>query len=171
MTTVQINILDLVPAAENMTEKMLQEYRQSGLIFIYNVDEKPIRCFTNQKLCSLFVQLESMTVGMLIAFSRGILLNGNSIKLNDIILDAVSNIEAISDDSLTWMLTCVSKVIMTGIHSIDFTRDVSSLVSIKRTKQESNSEMAAGTSQFQQFANAQATFVLKLFVPKVKKMN
>ena len=34
------NITDSIPGADSRMKQMLQEYRQLGLLFIYNIDEK-----------------------------------------------------------------------------------------------------------------------------------
>ena len=162
------DILDSIPHVDCRTEQMLQEYRQMGLLFIYNIDETP-KCYMNCSLSSLVVILKSMAVSMLTAFSSGRLLKGSSLKLKDI-LDVANNIGSLSD-SLTWMLTCVSKAIITGIHSIDSVRDVSSLVPIEPSEPDLISKLTAGTSQFEQYANSQAAFALKLIASKMREMS
>ena len=170
VTTVRRNILELlIPVADGRTEQILEKYRELGLLFIFNIDDKPKCFFTNQKIISLADLLHYVAVEMFQAFSRGILLKGNSLELKNMI-DAACNIEAIMDVSLTWMSRGVSNVIMTGIHSIDFIRDVSSLIPIKQTEQESSSGTTTGTSQFEQFASKQAMSVFELLAPTIQKM-
>ena len=161
VTTVRRDILDLIPGADCRTEQMLEKYRQLGLLFLFNINEKP-KFYMNRSMSSLVVLLKSMAVGMLGAFSSGILLKDYSIDIGD----AICQIRSLSDP-LKWMLTCFSKVIMTGIHSFTIIRDVSSLFLIKEIEQDPSSEMTTGTSQFEQFANSQATSLLNLFRQKI----
>ena len=44
---------------DSSTEKMLQEYRQLGLLFTYNIDVEPQFCYNNKIVFSL-VMLESV---------------------------------------------------------------------------------------------------------------
>ena len=41
VSIVRRDILESIPDVDCRTEQMLQEYRQMGLLFIYNIDEKP----------------------------------------------------------------------------------------------------------------------------------
>ena len=167
VTTVRQNILELIlPVADGGTEQMLEKYRELGLLFTFNIDEKPKCFFTNHNITRLAELLHYVAVGMFQAFSRGILLKGCSIELKNM-LDPECNIEAIKDVSLAWMTRGVSSVIMTGIHSIDFIRDVSSLVPMKQIEQELTT---TGTSQFEQFASTQVMSVFKLLAPTIQKM-
>ena len=170
VTTVRRNILKLIiPGADGWTEQMLEKYRELGLHFIFNIDEKSTCFFTNQNITRLAELLHYVAVEMFQAFSRGILLKGCSLELKNTI-DAVCNIEAVMDVSLACMSRGVSKVIMTGIHSIDFIRDVSSLFPMKQTEQESGSETTTGTSQFEQFTSKQASLVFELLAPTIQRM-
>ena len=165
VTTMRQDILDLIPGDDCRTEKMLQEYRQLGILFTFNT-EQPKCFFMNQNVSSLVVLLESVAVTMLEAVSNGILGNADSIELKDMV-----DFKSFNDDSLTWILTCVLGAIMTGIQSIDFVRDVSSLDRIKQTEQESSSEMAAGSSEYEQFASSRATSISTLLTSAMQKMN
>ena len=127
MTTVRRrNIVHLIPGADCRIVQMLQEYRQLGLLFTYNIDVEPQFCYISQIVSSL-VTLESVADSILMAFKNGKLMNSHNIdlKIND-----MCNIGAIGDESLRWMSRCVSRAIIIGIHSIDFMRDFSSLVPI-----------------------------------------
>ena len=79
--------------------------------------------------------------------------------------------EAAADKSLAWMPRCVSRAIITGINSNNFMRDISSLVPTKQTERESNHKMAKETSQFTQFAQSQARYILKLLDSSKQGMN
>ena len=162
---VQRNILDSIPDVDSKSREILQQYEQLGLIFIYSIDDKPKCCFTNQNVTLFVVILKSVAEILLNAFSSGILFNGNSLDFQDIV-DVMCSIGAISDGSLTWMLTCVSKAIMTGIHSINCIRDVYMLFPIKQLEQASSAEMTARTSGFEQ-----ARSMLKSFAPTVELLN
>ena len=159
MKTVQRDTLDLIPNADCRTKKMLQEYRQLGLLFTYNIDEEPRFCYRNQIVSSLVI-LESVADIILMGVFDGELVNGRSMELKDTI-DAACNMETIRDESIGWMSRCVSRAIVTGINSIDFMRDLSSLVLIQQTELESGYKMTKETSQFRQFANSQAKQILK----------
>ena len=123
------DILDSIPGADCRTNKMLQKYTQLGLLFTYNIDKMPTFCYRNQILISRFI-LKSLADTVMMAFLTGILVNGHSIQLKNMIADLCN----IDDGSSGWMARCVSRVIITGIYSIDFIRDVSSLVQIKQTE-------------------------------------
>ena len=166
--TVQRDILDLIPGADSRTEQMLQEYRQLGLFFTYNIDVEPQFCYRSEIVCSL-VMLESVADIILIASFNGTLVNACSTRLKDTI-DAACSMKATGDESLGWMQKCVSSAIITGVNSIDFIRNVSSLVSTKQTELESSYKMIKETSQFTQFANSQATYILE-FLDSLKQVN
>ena len=154
------DILALIPGADSRTEKMLQEYRQLGLLFTYNIDVEPQFCYRSQIVSSL-VMLESVADFVLMGVFNGTLVIGRSMKLKDTV-DAVLCMQSTSDESLGWMSRCVSRKIMTGIHSIDFIRDVSWLVPIEQTEVNSSYKMARETSQFTQYANSQARYISEL---------
>ena len=91
VTTLRRNILDLIPGADCRTEQMLQEYRQLGLLFTYNIDVEPQFCYRSQIVSSL-VMLESVATVMLIGFLNGgcnhhdgffngVLVNARSVEL------------------------------------------------------------------------------------------
>ena len=156
------DILDLIPGADYRTNKMLQKYAQLGLLFTYNIDEKQTFCYSNQILFSRFI-LKSLADTVVTTFLTGILVNSHSIQLNNMIAD-LCNIGTVGDGSLSRMSRCVSRAIITGIHSIDFVRDVSSLVQIKHTERKSSFRMT-NTFQFTDFSNSQAKHVLECFTP------
>ena len=93
---------------------------------------------------SSLVTLKSVAGSVWMAFLNGILVNSHNIelKINDILCNIGTienessrcNIGAIGDESLRWMSRCVSRAIITGIHSIDFMNDFSSLVPITDTE-------------------------------------
>ena len=172
VTTFRRNILELIPGADCRMEQMLQEYRQLGLLFTYNIDVEPQFCYRNQIVSSL-VMLESVAEIILTGFLNGKLVNVRSMELKDAI-DAACSMVATSDESSKWMSRCASRAIITGINSIDFIRDVSShLVPIKRTDLESSYKMTKETSQFAQLANSQALCTFKLLnslKPKINKL-
>ena len=169
VTIVRRDILDLISDSDSRTEKMLQEYQQMGLIFTYNIDEKPKFCFRNSIVPS-FVILESVADTMLSIFLRGKLVIGDSKDL-EYMVDGACNVGTICHEALKWMSRCVSRAILTAIHSIHYIRDVSSLVPIKQTELESSSKMTAGTSQFNQFAISQARPILKLLESAKQEMS
>ena len=107
---------------------------------------------------SRVVLLESVAVELL-AYSSEISLKIDLLELKDVI-DAVCNIGTIGDHSLEWMSRCATEATVTGIRSINFISDVSSLVPIKRIELESSFKMQAIPFQFEQFANSQAVSTL-----------
>ena len=167
MTTVRRDILDLIPGADRRTEKMLQEYRQLGLTFTYNIQEQPQFCHSNL-IMSSFVMLGSVATLFLKLYLKGEII-GNYIEFKDT-FDAVCNIVSINDESSGWMSRCVSRAITIGINSIEIIRDVSSLNPIKQTELESRYKMANDTSQFEQFANSEAESIIKLFESMTQEM-
>ena len=169
VTTVRRDILDLIPGADCGTKRMLQEYRQLGLLFTYNINVKPQFCYRNQIVSSL-VLLESVGHIIWLGFFNNISAKSRSIELKDAI-DAACSMAASSDDSLGWMSRCVSKAINTGINSNNFMRDVSSLVSIKQTELESSYKMTKETSQFTQFANLLSSYILELLNSSEQEKN
>ena len=96
-------------------------------------------------------------------------MNGRSMEFEDTI-DAACSIKTTGDE-LGWMSRCFSKAIITGINSIDFIRDLSSLVPIKQTDRQSSCKMTKETSWFAQFANSQATYISELLDSSKQKMN
>ena len=167
---VRRNILELIPGADCRMEQMLQEYRQLGLLFTYNIDVEPQFCYRSQIVSSL-VMLKSVADIILAVFFNGVLLKARSLELKDAI-DAACSIVETSDESFGWMSRCVSKAIIAGINSNDFIQDVSShLVPIKRTDLESSNKTTKETSQFTQLANSQELYVLKLLNSLKPKMN
>ena len=150
----------LIPGADCGTAQMLQEYRQLGLLFTYNIDVEPQFCYRNQIMSSL-AMLESVGHIILLAFFKNILAKGRSIELKDAIYGACS-MNASSDDSLEWMSRCVSRALITRINSNNFMRDVSLLVPTKHTELESSFKMTKDTYQFTHFANSQAIYILDL---------
>ena len=53
VTLFRRNILELIPGADCRMEQMLQEYRQLGLLFTYNIDAEPQFCYRNLIVSSL----------------------------------------------------------------------------------------------------------------------
>ena len=159
------DILESIPGADSRTNKMLQTYAQLGLLFTYNIDKKQTFCYRNQILISRFI-LKSLADTVMMAFSNGILMNGHSIQLKNMV-DELCSIGTVGDGSTGWMARCVSRVIITGIHSIDFIRDVSSLVQIKQTELKSR---ITKTSQFTDFASSQAKYVLECLAPTMLEL-
>ena len=152
------NILYLIPGADCTTMNLFQEYSQFGLLFTYNIDEKPKFCYMNLIVYAL-VFLESVTVSIFEAFVKGKLVSYFSPEVKDMI-DAVCNIEWIVDGSLAWMSQCVSEAINVGIQSIVFSRDIGSLIPVKNTELKSGSEITAESAEFTHFARLQAKSVL-----------
>ena len=169
VTTVRQDILDLIPGADCGTKGMLQEYRQLGLLFTYNIDVEPQFCYRSQ-IASSLAMLESVGHIILLGFFNNILAKGLSIELKDAI-DAACSVKASSDESLGWMSRCVSRAIINGINSNNFMSDVSSLVPTKQIGLESSHKMTKETSQFTHFANSQATYVLELLDSSKQERN
>ena len=172
VTTVRQDILDSIPGANCRTEQMLQEYRQLGLLFIYNIDKKPKFCYSNQIVFSL-VLLESVADIILMGVSKGTFVNDSSVDLRDTI-NAACSLKVTGNESFGWMSRCVSRAIITGIHSIYSMRDVSSLVPTKQTQLEileSDHKMRKQTLQFRQYANSQARYILDLLDSRTREMN
>ena len=170
VTTFRRNVLELIPGADCRMEQMLQEYRQLGLLFTYNIDVEPQFCYRSQIVSSL-VMLESVAEIILMRVSNGILMNVRSTEMKDAI-DVACSMVATSDESLRWMSRCASKSIITSINSINFIRDVSSMVPIKQTKLKSRYKMTIKKSQSTQLADSQALYVFKLLnslKPKINK--
>ena len=168
VTTVRRDILDLIPGVDYRTENILHEYHQMGLLFTYNIDVEPQVCRMNQIVSSL-VMLESVADAIFMAIFEGVLVNVRSMELKNTI-DTACSMKLTGDESLGWMSRCVARAIITGIHSINFIRDVSSLVTIKQTELESSYKLTKETSQFAQFANSQASYISVLLdSPKHEK--
>ena len=168
VTTVRQNILDLIPGADCKTKRVLHEYLQLGLLFIYNIDDKPIFCYRHQIVTSLVI-LKSVAYTILIAVMKGILVSIDSREVRDMI-DEACNIGSIDDDSLGWMSRCVAGVINAGIQHMSSIRNISSLVSHGKNYIESKSEMTAETLEFARFAGSQATSVFKLLERKMQEL-
>ena len=162
------SILESMPGADCVTMKVLQEYSQLGLLFTYNIDAKPTFCYSDQ-IMSSFVMLKSVSDTIFSAFSKGILVWDGSLEVQNMIAD-MCKIGPIGDESSGWMSRCVTKVIIIAIHSMDVVRDMSSLITNKRNKLESNFEKLEA-SQFAQFARSQATSVLNWLEPVTQEMN
>ena len=114
--------------------------------------------------------LESVAGTILMAFLKRILVNHHSAEWKDVINVACS-MGSIYDESLGWMSRCVSRAIITGIHSIDLFHDVSSLVPIKQTELESSYKMTRNTSQFTQILKSRARYISELLVSLKQEMN
>ena len=168
VTTERQNILDLIPGADCTTMKKLHEYQQLGLIFTYNINEKPRFCYRLNIVSSLVI-LESVADILLMAFLRGILVSIDSNEVIDIV-NAACNIGSFGDSSLGWILRCASEVINIGVHTLFFIRDISSLVLIKKTEVESCWKNISEQSQFSQFTRLQAASVLKWLAPETQKV-
>ena len=174
VTTVRRDILDLIPGADCKTEQILQEYRQSGLLFTYNIDVEPQFCYGHMIAFSL-AMLESVAAIILFGFYNEILAKSRSNKLKDMI-DSVCSLKAFGEggfevDELRWMSRCVSRAINTGINSNNLIRDVFSLFPITQTDLESSFKMTTEASQLKQFSNSQATYILELLDSSKQEMN
>ena len=156
-------IVDLIPGTDCGKETMLQRYSHLGLLFTYNIDKEPEFCYSSQVVSSHGV-LASMAVTILMAFSSGILLECDSSKLEDMI-DNVCKIGTNSNDELLWMSQGVSNAITTGFHSINFIRDVSSLLPIMQSDLKVGFEMKNDTNdqltQFKERLQATSITLLK----------
>ena len=84
VTTFRRNILELIPGADFRMERMLQEYRQLGLLFTYNIDVEPQFCYKS-KIVSSLVMLESVANVIMIGFLNRKLVNVRSMELKDAI--------------------------------------------------------------------------------------
>ena len=156
VTTVRRNnILELIPGADCRIEEMLEEYRQLGLLFIYDIEKEPTFCCLDQNVYSLIVLLHSVYVALLVTFSSEISWTGDPLGFKEIIED-VCNIREIGDDSFGWISQCANEAIVVGILSRNFIRDVSSLLLINQNESKSSFKMTAEKTQFEQFANPQA---------------
>ena len=106
-----------------------------GLLFTFNIDKKPTFCYET-KIMSSFVMLEAVSDILLMLEFQGISLNaGFTIPESKYINELLCNFGTVSDDSLAWMSQCVVAAVTTGIHSITFMRDVSSLGVAQATQQ------------------------------------
>ena len=161
--TMRRDILDSILRADCGTKTMLQRYSQLGLLFIYNIDKEPKLCYSSQVVSSHSV-LASVAVTSLMAFLSGILLECDSSKLEDMI-DNVCKIGTNSDDKLLWMSQGVSNAIITGFHSINFIRDVSSLLPIMQSDLKASFKMTTDTNdqlaQFKEHWQATSITLLK----------
>ena len=72
------NIVDLLPHVDSMTEELLEKYRQLGLLFSFNIKEKPKLC-SNVKIVSSLVILEAVSNILWRVDFKGISLNGGGI--------------------------------------------------------------------------------------------
>ena len=163
VTTERQNILDLIPGADCETMKVLQEYSQLGLLFTFNIADKPTFSY-RQRIVSSLVMLKSVADTIFMTFMKGILVCDKLLEVQTMI-DALCKMGPIGDESLGWMSRCASRAIITAINSIDDIRDISLLIPSKQTKLETS------YSQFTQFARLQAASVLKWLEPKAHEIN
>ena len=84
--------------------------------------------------------------------------------------ELICNLGAVNDDSSAWMSRCVVSAVTTGIRSIRYMRDVSSLLSHKQPTIGSTSETNQDTSEFSQFSRTQASRLLTLIATKTQDM-
>ena len=155
------NILDLIPNVDCLTERILEKYRQLGLLFTFNIDGKPTFCY-EAKIVSSLVMLESVSDILLMLKFQGTSLNSHSKFETKYINELLCNLGTVNDDSLAWMSRCVVAAVTTGIHSITFMRDVSYLVSFKQSPAESTFKTNSETSEFSQVSCDQTNHWLTL---------
>ena len=167
VTIVERNILALIPGADCETKKMLQEYQQMGLVFIYCIGKEPTCCYKYQIANSLAL-MGSMAEAVMRSLCSGIYVNCHSLPLKNM-MDAECNIGPIGDESFEWVSRCVSRAILIGIELHHFIRDISSLVPIE-TELESNRKLDAGTSQYRESARSQAISVWMLIGSNIQEM-
>ena len=79
-------------------------------------------------------------------------MNADSQFKSDYSNELLCSLGTVNNDSLAWMSRGVVAAVTTGIRSITFMRDVSSLVPLKKPTIESTSETYPGTSQLAQFS-------------------
>ena len=147
------DILKLIPgAADCKTVKMLQKYQQFGLLFTFDIHEKPTFWYKNE-ISSLFEMLEEFIFIklsadiILLAFLNLISVTGRSIELKDT-LYAFFNLEEFGVKSLLWIARSVQKAIINVIILRNSFRDVFSLVPITQNELKSSYEKNEATSQF-----------------------
>ena len=162
-------IFDLIPNEDCEIQKMSEEYRQLGLLFTFNIDEKPRFCY-EAKIVSSLVMLEAVSDILLRLKFQGILLNADPLFESKYIVELLCNIGTVKDDSLAWMSRCVVEAVNTGIHSITFIRDVSSLVPLKKPTIGSSFETHSETSQLSQVSCKEASHWLTLLETTTQDM-
>ena len=163
------DILDSIPNADIMTERLLEEYRQLGLLFTFNIDEKPEFCYET-KIVSSLVMLEAVSDILLRLEFKGISLNAESKFESEDINELICNLGSLNDDSLAWMSRCVVSAVTTGIRSIRYMCDVSSLLSHKQPSIRTTFKTKPGTSQFTHVARTRASCLLTLLATKTQDM-
>ena len=159
----------MIPNVDVMTERLLEDYRQLGLLFTFNMNEKPEFC-CEKKILSLFVMLEVVSDIMLWSEFQGISLNAESKFESEVVNELICNLGSVNDDSLAWMSRCVVSAVTTGIRSIQYMRDESSWVSHKQPTIGSTSETNQDTSEFSQFLRTQAIHWITLLTTKTQDM-
>ena len=166
VTIVTQDILELIPGADCKTVKMLQKYQQLGLLFTFNIDEKPRFSYKNE-ISSLLEMLDEfifITLSadiILLSFLNLILVTGRSMELKDT-LYAFFNMEGIGLKSLMRIPRCVQRAIIDGVILGNLFRDVFSLIPITQNELESSCEKNEATSQFKHFVRSQISYISKL---------
>ena len=163
------NILDLIPNIDITTKRLLEEYQQLGLFFTFNIDEKPKFCYET-KIVSSLVMLDAVSYILLRLEFQGISLNADPQFEPNYINKLLFNLGTVNDDSLAWISRCIVATVTTGIRSIRFMHDVSSLVPLKQPTNESTSETNPETSEFAQFSRNRARHVSNLLATATQGM-
>ena len=160
VTIVTQDILELIPGADCETVKMLQKYQQLGLLFTFNIDEKPTFWYKSEMLDEfIFITLSADII--LLEFLNSISMTGRSMELKDT-LYALFNPEEIGVKSRLWISRSVQRAIINVIISSKLFRDVSSLVPITQNELKSSYEKNEATSQFKHFVHSQTSYIYHL---------
>ena len=152
-----------------MIRKMSEEYRHMGLLFTFNINEKPELCY-EPKIVSSLVVLEAMSDILLRLEFRGISLSADSQFKSDYINELLCSLGTVNDDSLAWMSRSVLTTLATGIRSIKFMRDVSSFVLLKQPKIGSTSETNSESSEFSHVSRTHARHWITLLETTTQNM-
>ena len=88
VTIVTQDILELIPSADCKTLKMLQKYQHLGLLFTFNIDEKPTFWYENEtssllEMLDEFIFITLSADIILLAFLNLILVTGRFLELKD----------------------------------------------------------------------------------------
>ena len=147
------DVLDLILNVDSVTETILEEYRQLGLLFSFNIKENPTFLY-NTEIVSSLVMLKTFSDILLRSEFQGISLYADSQFESKDINELMCNLGKMNDDSLAWMSRCVVAAVTTGIQSIAFIRDVSPMLMLRAT---TRSRFATNfkASQLAQFARHQ----------------
>ena len=98
VTTERRNILHFISDMEGITKKMLVEYSQLGLVFIFTVNGKPNLSY-NLQIASSLSALEAVSYSILKTVSNGMLVIDDLRRTLREMIEVIQNISAFAKDS------------------------------------------------------------------------